>query len=151
MIKLNLPQIDPSLAMMFISLAIAISALPGGLFANKYGNHRAMLIGIISVLLSLLILVFLPTTIAISLAILPIVLCFSLVTNGAIPLAIDLFPADRTGLAVGIYFGAFSAGISSFSAIFNPATNLTPVLGAIVGSIALIIAGGCVWKSRTIN
>ncbi len=150
-LKANFALADPSMMMLFISLTISLSALPGGLFAAKYGNQRTTLIGIAASLISLLIIVFFPTYITTTLAILLIILCFSLVTNGAVPLAIDLLPIDRTGLAVGIYFGAFSAGISSFSSIFNPVSNLTPLLGGICGSLGLILAGTCVWKSIETN
>jgi hypothetical protein len=86
-----------------------------------------------------------PTTLTI--AIILFIGCFSWVTNGAIPLAINLLPTDRSGLAVGLYVGSFAGGLSSFSALFNPVTNLTPFLGTICGSIGLMIAGGCIWKS----
>jgi hypothetical protein len=146
-IKVNLPQFDPTLMMVIISLAIAASALPAGIFAVKYGNQRAMLIGIMTTLIGLLSMVFLPSVITIVIAIILFVCCFSWVTNGAIPLAINLFPADRMGLAVGLYFSGVTAGLSSFSSLFNPIANLTPLLGAVCGSIGLIVTGGCVLKS----
>jgi hypothetical protein len=62
-LKLNFPQFDPVLLMVIISLAIAVSALPAGLFANKYGNRRAMLIGVGATSIALLIAVFFPTII----------------------------------------------------------------------------------------
>jgi hypothetical protein len=145
--KLHIPQIDPVLAMVIISLAISVSALPGGLFAAKYGNRRLILIGIVMTVLALLAIALVPNYITIVIAVLAIVICLSWVTNGAVPFAIDAFPADRTGLAIGLYFGGFSAGISSFSSLFNPVSNLTPLLGGILGSIGFILAGLCVWKS----
>jgi Major Facilitator Superfamily len=146
MVKLNLPQLDLGSVMVIISLAIAISALPGGWFAAKYGNQQAMLTGIGVTLISLLMMVFLSTVMTITIAIMLIICCFTWMTNGAVPLAINAFPADRSGLAVGFYFSGFSAGISSFSTLFNPVSNLTPILGAICGSIGLIIAGACAIK-----
>jgi hypothetical protein len=146
-IKLNLPQFNPVLLTLGISLAIAVSALSSGIFAVKYGNQKAMFIGVGATTIALLLMVFIPTTFSIVLAILAIVCCFSMMTNGAIPLAIDLFPPHRAGLAVGLYFSGFTAGISSFSSLFNPVTNLTPSLGAIYGTIGAIIAGICVWGS----
>jgi hypothetical protein len=145
-LKLNFPQFDPAILMVAISLAIAVSALPAGLFANKYGNRRAMLIGIGATSIALLIAVFFPTIITVAISILLIICCFSLVTNGAVPLAINVLPSNRAGLAVGLYFSGFTGGISSFSSLFNPISNLTPLLGAFCGSIGLIVAGGCVLK-----
>lgn len=146
-LKAQLPQFDPIMMMVFISLAIAVSVLPGGRFAAKYGNQKLMLRGVIAVLIGLLGMVFLPNPIILISAIMLFVCCFSWVANGAVPLAINLFPADRSGLAVGLYFSGFAAGLSSFSALFNPVTNLTPLLGAICGSLSLMVVGGCVWKS----
>jgi MFS family permease len=146
-IKLNFPQLNPVLLMLVISLAITLSAISSGTFAVKYGNQKAMFIGVGTTAIALLLMVFIPTTFSVTISILAIVCCFSLMTNGAIPLAIDLFPAHRAGLAVGLYFSGFTAGISSFSALFNPVSNLTPSLGALYGSIGAIIAGGCVWQS----
>jgi Major Facilitator Superfamily len=146
-IKLNLPQFNPVLLTLGISLAIAVSALSSGIFAVKYGNQKAMFIGVGATAIALVLMVFIPTTFSIVLAILAIVCCFSMMTNGAIPLAIDLFPAHRAGLAVGLYFSGFTAGISSFSSLFNPVSSLTPSLGAICGAIGAILAGVCVWGS----
>jgi hypothetical protein len=146
-IKLQLPQLDPPTLMSFIFLVIAISALPGGIFATKSGNQRLMLLGTGATLIGLLGMVLIPSQITLIIAIILFSCCFSWVTNGAIPLAINLFPANRSGLAVGLYFSGVAAGVSLFGVLFNPVTNLTPFLGAICGSIGLIIAGGCVWTS----
>ena len=154
-IAIHIPQIDAKLMMVFISLTIAISAIPGGLFAAKYGNRRVMLIGLITTSIALLTTVFMPTSLTISIAISLIIICFSWVTNGAVPFAIGLFPADRMGLAIGFYFSGFSAGLSSFSSMFNPISTLTPLLGATLGSIGFILAGVCilisVWFDRQLS
>jgi MFS family permease len=147
LIKLSFPALNPALLMLAISLGIAVSALSSGIFAVRYGNQKAMFVGVSTTIFALLLMGFLPTTFSITIAIMAIVCCFSLMTNGAIPLAIDLFPSHRSGLAVGLYFSGFTAGISSFSSLFNPVGNLTPSLAAIYGSIGSIIAGGCVWGS----
>lgn len=150
-VKLSFPQFDPVLLTLVISLSIAVSALSSGIFAIKYGNQKAMLIGVGVTAIALLLMVFIPTTFSVIIAILAIVCCFSLMTNGAIPLAIDLFPPHRAGLAVGLYFSGFTAGISSFSSLFNPVSTLTPSLGAIYGTIGSMIAGACVWSSLKID
>jgi hypothetical protein len=106
-----------------------------------------MLSGIITTLSALLLMVFVPINIATAIALLLVILGFNLVVNGAIPFALEQFPPNRSGLAVGLYFGAFSGGISVFSSMFNAANPLTPLLGAIVGGNALLLAGCCVWWS----
>lgn len=147
MLKIQFPQLDPVILMTVISTAIAISALPGGVFAARHGNQRLMLLGIGATLIGLVGMFLLPAPITLTISIILFISCFSWITNGAIPLAINLFPADRSGLAVGLYVGSFAGGLSSFSSLFNPVTNLTPLLGTICGSIGLMIAGGCIWKS----
>jgi Major Facilitator Superfamily len=147
-LKVNLPQVNTVTVMVMISLAISLSALSSGKLAAKYGNAKAMLLGIMATLIALLLMVFLPTIITIGMAILLIICCFSMITNGAIPLAINLFPAHRSGLAVGLYFAGFNAGASSFSALFNPVSSFTPSLGATCGLISLAVAGGCIWGSH---
>jgi predicted MFS family arabinose efflux permease len=147
-LKVNLPQANTVTVMVMISLAVSLSALSSGKLAAKYGNANAMLLGIMATLTALLLMVFVPTTVTIGAAILLVVCCFSMITNGAIPLAIDLFPAHRSGLAVGLYFAGFNAGASSFSALFNPVSNFTPSLGATCGLISLAVAGGCIWSSH---
>jgi Major Facilitator Superfamily len=147
MLKMQFPQQNPLILMAVISSAVAISALPGGVFAAKHGNQKVMLMGIGATLLGLVGMFLLPAPTTLTIAIILFIGCFSWVTNGAIPLAINLLPTDRSGLAVGLYVGSFAGGLSSFSALFNPVANLTPFLGTICGSIGLMIAGGCIWKS----
>jgi hypothetical protein len=146
-LKIQLPQFDAVILMVVIALAISVSALPCGLFAAKYGNQKSMLIGTGVTLVGLLGMVFLPSPITLIIAIILFICCLSLLTNGTIPLAINLFPADRLGLAVGLYFSGITAGLCSFSSLFNPVANLTPFLGAVFGSIGFLLAGGCVWQS----
>jgi Major Facilitator Superfamily len=147
MLKMQFPQQNPLILMAVISSAVAISALPGGVFAAKHGNQKVMLMGIAATLIGLVGMFLLPAPTTLTISIILFVGCFSWVTNGAVPLAISLLPTDRSGLAVGLYVGSFAGGLSSFSALFNPVTNLTPFLGTICGSIGLMIAGGCVWRS----
>jgi hypothetical protein len=146
-LKVQLPQFDSVILMVVISLAISASAIPCGLFAAKYGNQKSMLIGAGVTIFGLLCMVFLPIPITLIIAIILFVCCLSLLTNGTIPLAINLFPADRLGLAVGLYFSGITAGLCSFSSLFNPVATLTPFLGAVCGSIGFLLAGGCVWQS----
>jgi Major Facilitator Superfamily len=146
-LKVNLPQVNTVTTMAVISLAIAISALSSGLFAAKYGNQKAMLLGVMATELALLLMVFVPTIATVVTGLLLIVCCFSLITNGAVPLAISLFPTHRVGLAVGLYFSGFNAGISSFSSFFNPVSNLTPSMGAMFGLISLTVVAICIWSN----
>jgi Major Facilitator Superfamily len=148
MLKLSFPQFNTNILVTIIALAIAISAIPAGIYATQFGNRRVMLVGVGATITGLIALVSFPTNIAITSAILLIVIALNLVVNGAIPLVLRLLPKDRSGLATGLYFGSFSAGISLFSITFTPVSKLTPTLGAVVGVVALILVGACVWVSR---
>jgi Major Facilitator Superfamily len=147
-LKVNLPQMNTVTLMVSISLAIAVSALSSGFLALKFGNQKTMLWGVFATLTALLLMVFVPSFFTIVAGILLVVSSFSMVTNGAIPWAINLFPNHRSGLAVGLYFGGFNAGIGSFLASFNPVTTLNPSLGATYGLIGLTVVAGCILGSR---
>jgi hypothetical protein len=107
-----------------------------------------MAIGILMTAFSLAILGFFPLNSSLAgLALVPI-LGFCLVTNGGVPLAIDLLPLDRIGLAIGLYFGGFSGGIALFSWLFNPLSQISQSLGVMLACAALAILSGCLWQSR---
>jgi MFS family permease len=147
-LKIGFTQFNPSILLTLVTLAIALFAIPGGKYAVRVGNRRAMLIGVGAIIIGLISMAIFPINILQATAILLVIIFLNLVVNGAIPLVIGLLPPDRSGLATGLYFGGFSAGISTFSSAFNPLTKFTPSLGAMFGTIALLLVGACVWRSR---
>jgi hypothetical protein len=147
-LKLNFAQFNTNVLLTLITLAIAIFAIPAGRYAARIGTRRAMLLGVGATAIGLISMTILPMDILKAMAILLIIISLNLVVNGAIPLVLRLLPTERSGLATGLYFGGFSAGISAFSSAFNPLTKLTPSFGAISGTIALLLVGTCVWKIR---
>jgi hypothetical protein len=82
-----------------------------------------MLIGTIGTIIALIFLFLLPNNI---LPIFFLIICFSLVINGIIPLVLNLVCSERSGLAMGLYFGGFGAGMSGFDLTFaqSKITNL---------------------------
>ena len=75
-----------------------------------------MLMGALGTIIALILLALLPNNI---LPILLLIICFSFVLNGIIPLILNLVPQEKAGLGVGLYFGGFGAGMSSFDLIFT--------------------------------
>ena len=124
------------------SIANLFLVLPAGLLAVKLGNRRAMLIGIVGIVLLAGLLSLIPNpTIAFAIAVL-LSAAFSLVANGLLPLALTTFPAPQAGLAVGIYLGG-TALASSLSSAMKLSTQ-PPQVVAIVVTIAFLTAAYCV-------
>ncbi|AFZ57221.1 MFS transporter [Anabaena cylindrica FACHB-243] len=134
---------DISLFMLGIGLAIALVALPAGFFATKIGNIQAMLSGIVATVVAMLGLVYMGAQIP---TIFFIVSGFSLIVNGAIPFILELVPQRWAGLGIGIYFGGFSLAMSIFGFIFAP--GITPVIAAINGALAFLVAGACIFLTQ---
>ncbi|MEM7592895.1 MAG: MFS transporter [Cyanobacteria bacterium P01_A01_bin.83] len=104
------------LAMTFYLILLGIAALPAGKIAAKLNNNRTMLMGALGTIIALAILALFPNNI---LPILLLIICFSLVLNGIIPLILTLVAKEKSGFGVGLYFGGFGAGMSSFDFIFT--------------------------------
>jgi len=66
---------------------------------------------------------------------------FSLVSNGTIPFALSMVPPDKAGLGTGIYFSGGAVASSLFGALFSQPQSLTPVVGALIGATAFLVAG----------
>lgn len=124
------------------SIANIFLVLPAGFLAVKLGNRRAMLGGIVGIVLlagglSLVSSPPLAATIAVLLS-----GAFSLVANGLLPLALTSFPAAQAGLAVGIYLGGTALASSLSSAM--KLSSQPPQVVTIVLTIAFLIATYCV-------
>jgi MFS family permease len=127
--------------MVGVGLAIAFASLPAGWFAVKIGNSRAMLIGIVATIISLLIIV--VTNILIPLLLL-VIMGFSLIINGTIPFALGLMSQRWEGLGIGMYFGGFALSMSLFGVVFPQTQSITPLAGAVGTTLAFLLAGGCI-------
>lgn len=126
--------------MVGLGIAIAVVALPGGWFAVKIGNSRAMLIGISITIISLWLIVLfnlIPF-------LLILIIGFSLIINGTIPFALGLMSQRWAGLGVGMYFGGFALAMSLFGLVFPQTQTITPIIGALGTTLAFLLAGGCI-------
>jgi predicted MFS family arabinose efflux permease len=133
--------------MLVLGIALAIAALPAGAVAVKVSNGRAMLWGI-GLTVGLILLIALVPNFAIAMAaVAAIVGTFSLISNGAVPYALSIVPPQRAGLGTGMYFGGFSAAAGLFGLVFRQPNQMTPMMGAVLGAIAFLIAGLCIAAS----
>jgi MFS family permease len=128
--------------MVGISLTLAFVALPAGFLATKIGNRQAMLAGIGTTILSIILLLGLG---AHFLIILLALVGFSLISNGVIPFILGLMTQRWAGLGIGMYFGEFSLAMSLFSFVF-PAT-ITSLVAGFGSALAFLITGVCIMIS----
>lgn len=145
-IELGINNVDG--IMFIIALALAFASLPAGAFASKIGNRQAIIWGsrIISTLM-LLMLFFGANFVLLLLT----VGTFSLIMNGAVPLALSLFTPQRAGLAVGTYFAGTALGGTLLSVIFPQLVDVAVIPEAFIGAIAFLVTGACVKANRPIS
>ena len=136
-------------AMTGFSLGMAVSALPAGKLATKWGNTRAMLTGMGSAIALLLAVMFLPIGVGVAIASVFLAFSFSLILNGMVPFVLGLVPEARSGLGIGLFFGGFSAAMSFFDGIFIGIQGILAT--GIRGAIALAFAGTLIALSTRIS
>lgn len=139
----EIPGVSKDLLMGLVFIVMAFSALLTGALAVKVGNTRSMILGLGATAGFLELLLFIHNPILVAGITIALVVSFSIVSNGAIPLALSLVPAQRGGLGIGIYFGGFSAAFSVFGFLFTP-TSLTLPIAAFMGVAAFLSAGLCI-------
>jgi len=126
-------------AMTIFLVLLGLAALPAGKIATKLNNFKTMLLGIAGTIMALALFSWLPSS-TLPLAFLLIYL--SLLLNGILPLILNIFPQARSGLGMGLYFGGFGAGVSSFGFI-STQLNIVSLDHKIIGAIACIFLLGC--------
>jgi MFS family permease len=145
-LKAQVPQANPGWIMGCIFLALALTALPAGAIATRVGNRRAMVAGLgVMALVAALVVTVHGILLGVVLALL-FGAAFSLVSNGTIPFALAMVPADKAGLGTGIYFSGGALASSLFGSFLGQ--SLTPGLGALLGALAFLLAGLCIGTAR---
>jgi hypothetical protein len=140
----QIPGIDIKLLMMGVGFGLALAALPAAAVAVRVGNQRALLAGLATTAILLLVMAFTQGAVAMSAIVIAMIFSYSLVANGTVPFALSLVPPVRGGLGVGIYFGGFSLGMTLYSIAFVAALDVSIVKTAVIGTIAFLVAGACV-------
>lgn len=139
----NLGEENVVMGMLVFGIVLAFASIPGGIFASRIGNSSAMLIGLGITIILLPLIAFVPNFVIIIISLLVLTFVFSLVLNGAVPLALSSVPPSRGGLGIGTYFGGFGLGMSLFS-IMAGQVELTSVLQVFIGVIAFLIVGASI-------
>ena len=114
-LKLQFGADNGKLAMTIFTIFLGLAALPAGKIATELDNFKTMLLGVMGTILALILLCLVPSQI---LPIFLLIICFSLVLNGIIPLILNIVPPEKSGFGMGLYFGGFGAGMSSFDLTF---------------------------------
>ncbi len=138
LIKLQAGAENVSLIMVGVGIALALLALPAGKIATKYGNQLVLFLSLGIAGGGLLLMGLVPNLLW--LAALLVIPAFSAIVNSVIPWILNLVPSEKSGLGIGSYFGGFSAAMAIFGLVFPDATLITPVMGAIYGTIAFGLA-----------
>ena len=141
-IAIQLPQMDIDRFMLGLALFMAFTTLLAGQIGTRLGNKRAMLVGVIGVVLCLPLAATKSAMLLFALALLVITIAYPLIWNGVIPLALSVVPPHRAGLGVGCFFGGFTGGMTLFNLIILPQqNNLSIFTGAIAGAISCAAIG----------
>lgn len=136
---------QPSLVMGGLFIGLALAALPAGILAVKLGNRRAMVLGLVGMLLLLGSLLVVQQGLLLAMVAIGLGASFSLVANGTIPFALLLVPPAKAGLGTGMYFSGGAAAASLFGLV---AAQLDPQMGVAVAMLGFVIAIGCVVGAR---
>jgi MFS family permease len=135
------PGANVELILGMIFLSIAATAIPAGSLAVRLGNTRAMILGLGTMAVCLMLVLGAREPVLTGLLAIALGAAFSLVSNGTIPFALAHVPPARAGLGTGMYFSGGAIGVSAFFGLFS---QITPTAGAIGGAIAFLLAGACV-------
>jgi MFS family permease len=150
LLKAQLPGVTPPLFVGIVFLAIALTAIPGGRLAVRVGNRKVMLLSAVAMAVGLGLMPLVVTSWMAALVACILGASFSLITNGTLPITLTLLPLERSGLAVGAFFGGVSLAASVFSGILARPDVLSPIAAIVLGIVALVILGWCVLASRSL-
>ena len=140
-LKNQVPVANTNFVLAFIFIGIALTAIPSGTLATRIGNAKAMLLGLGTIALLLLLLLLVKQVWIAGLLAFALGAAFSLVSNGTIPFALSMVPPTKAGLGTGTFFGGGAIGLSIFLSAFS---QLSPATGVIVGAASFLFAGGCI-------
>lgn len=140
-IKAELTMFPTNLLLGLLSIALALFALLAGIIASRQGNRLTMIVGAGLTASGLTLLSFVHGAVWSSLIIVATIAALSSVLNGTIPLALELAPVRWGGLAIGMYFGGFSAAMSGFSYLFAKPALLTSPQAILMSVVAFLLAG----------
>lgn len=141
------PTANIKLILGSIFIALALTAIPAGAVATRFGTQRSMVAGLAAMaVLTILVLAGSNGAIAFGVAI-AIGAAFSVVSNTTIPFALSMVPPQKAGLGTGIYFSGAAVASSLYGMVISQGVSLSVTLGLLVGAIAFLGAAACVAAS----
>jgi MFS family permease len=147
-LKANVSGIAPPLVMGLVFIALALTALPAGWVATRFGNRRTMIFGL--ALLVFVTIGMMTVANGVSSLVVAVLLggALSLVLNGTLPFALNLVPRDKAGLGTGLYFSGGALATSLFGGLLQ-GLGLPPQGTLVLAALAFLFAGCCVgWAGR---
>lgn len=138
-LKLQFGAANGKIAMTIFLILLGLAALPAGKIATIFNNYITMQLGAVGTIIALVLLAFLPNFI---LPMACLIICLSLVLNGIIPLILNLVPQEKSGLAIGFYFGGFGAGMSTYDLVFTQILTISFAIN-IIGALSFLFLFCC--------
>jgi MFS family permease len=141
--KVLLPQPTMDLGLSIFMAGNLLFLLPAGWIAVRVGNVRCLFWALVSAIVLVLILTF-PALWPTAWFGLGIAIAF--VMNAALPIAIAQSTANRTGVAVGAYFGGVAIAGAVVNFLMLAIGPLSPDVASGLAVVAFTGAIGCVWR-----
>lgn len=145
----QVPDTNAKLILGSIFVALALTALPAGRWARKLGNRRAIVAGTVAMAFFCGVTAWAHSAGVAMLLAICLGASFSLVSNGTLPFALSMVPADKGGLGTGIYFSGAAVASSVFGSTM-PQAEFAPTMAVWLGAIAFLLSAACVLGSGKI-
>ena len=139
-LEAQVAQAPANLILGCIFIAVAVTAIPAGTLALRWGQWRSLLLGLGAMAGGLMVMPGVQSAGSAALLAIGLGASFSLVSNGTIPLALSVVPPSKAGLGTGMFFSGGAIGLSLFFGVF---TQIAPTIGCWVGAGAFLAAGLC--------
>jgi Na+/melibiose symporter-like transporter len=136
----QVPGVNKGLILGGIFIALALTAIPAGNLATRLGSRQAMVYGLVAIAAFSALMVLTKNGLTAAGIAIALGATFSLVSNGTIPFALSMVPSDKAGLGTGIYFSGGAVASSVFGAVFGQPGSLTPMISALIGAAAFLMA-----------
>jgi hypothetical protein len=136
--------IEPGQLTLIVAVGMAIAAVPAGLLAAQFGNHRSLCLGALTTAGVVAAMALLPHPYLLIGGGLIFLLSLNFAIVGGVPFALSFVPAERAGLGVGMYFAGVSAAAGLLGLLLPPLDRMTVEMEAILGAIAFLSAAFCI-------
>lgn len=141
-----LPAGNVKLMLGIFTIVNLVTILPAGWLASRFQQRTGGILAGLGVAMVTLALLAIAHTSILGLGLAAILgTAWSFVANGSVPFALSMVPPERAALGTGLYFGGGALAASIFSRLaVQMGGTIPPSLGAGLGAIAFVVAGGCV-------